>query len=260
MTLACLLFNPRTLGALAALWALCCPAVGGAAEVQVAVAANFAGPMQKIAKAFEEDSGHRVRTALGSTGKLATQIKSGAPFEVFLSADSQTAASLEAEGLAVAGSRFSYATGRLALWSRQAGLVDAQGAVLRTGHFSYLAMANPRLAPYGEAALEVLKAMGLWPALQSRVVNADSVGQSYQFVASGNAELGFVALSQILADTENNKSAYWLVPAHLHAPLRQDAVLLQTGKDKPAALALLRFLKSPAAQAIIQAYGYSVDK
>ena len=256
MKLACLLLSHRPLWALAALWTLCVPGQGRAAEVHVAVAANFSAPMQKIATAFEVQTGHRVRSALGSSGKLATQIKAGAPFEVFLSADSQTPLALEADGLTIVGSRITYAIGRLALWSRQTDLVDAQGAVLRKGNFSYLAMADPRLAPYGAAALEVLKSMGLWPSLQSRVVQADSVGQTYQFVASGNAEMGFVAWAQV--QEAQQKGSFWLVPTALHSPLRQEAVLLQKGKDNPAAQAFMPFLKSPQAQAIILSYGYTV--
>jgi len=257
MNFTSLLSSHRTLWTLAALWMLGMHGAGSAAEVQVAVAANFSAPMQKIAAAFESQTGHRVRTAVGSSGKLATQIKAGAPFDVFLSADSQTPLALEADGLSVAGSRFTYATGRLALWSRQADLVDAQGAVLRKGNFSYLAIADPRLAPYGAAALEVLKSLGLWPSLQARIVQADSVGQSYQFIASGNAELGFVAWAQVQATPQTG--SVWLVPANLHAPLRQDAVLLQKGKSNPAAQAFLPFLKSPQAQAIILSYGYAID-
>jgi molybdate transport system substrate-binding protein len=229
-----------------------------AAEVQVAVAANFTAPMQAIARQFEQNSGHRVLAAYGATGQLYAQIGNGAPFELLLAADQSTPARLEQEGLAVPGSRFTYATGALVLWSAQPGYVDAQGQVLRDGDFRHLALANPKAAPYGLAAYQVLEQLGLRQAVAGRLVEGQSISQALQFVASGNAELGFVALSQVYQDGEIAEGSAWLVPATLYQPLHQDAVLLRPGADSPAAQALLDYLKSPAAAAIIRRYGYQL--
>ena len=234
--------------------------VGGsaqAAELTVAVAANFATTMQKIAVAFERDSGHRLVLALGSTGKFYAQIRQGAPFDVLLAADQDTPARLAREGFGSADSRFSYATGRLVLWSRQAGLVDAQGAVLKAGAFDRLALADPKLAPYGAAAMQTLERLGLLSTLRPKLVQGDSIGQAYQFVASGNATLGFVALSQLMHDGQLSAGSAWIVPAELHAPLRQDALLLKRGQGQPAAAALLDYLRSEPARAIMRGQGYS---
>jgi molybdate transport system substrate-binding protein len=229
-----------------------------AAEVQVAVAANFTAPMQKIAQAFEQDTGHRATLAFGSTGKFYAQIRNGAPFQLLLAADDSTPARLMAEGLGLADSRFTYATGKLVLWSRQPGLVDAQGAVLKAGRFERLALADPKLAPYGVAAMQVLSGLGLLPALAPKLVQGESIAQAYQFVATGNAALGFVALSQVYADGRIGEGSAWIVPAALHEPIRQDALLLNSGKDNAAAVALLRYLRGDKARAIIRAYGYDV--
>lgn len=229
-----------------------------AAEVKVAVAANFTAPMQKIAQAFAQDTGHTAVLAFGSTGKFYTQITKGAPFQVLLAADDSTPARLEKEGLSVAGTRFTYAIGRLVLWSKTPGLVDTQGAVLRTGTFTHIALADPKLAPYGAAALETLDQLGLAAALQPRMVQGENIGQTYQFVASGNAALGFVALSQVMAEGRLVEGSAWVVPASLHTPLRQDAVLLSTGRDNPAASALLAYLKGEKARAIVRAFGYEL--
>lgn len=227
-----------------------------AAEVQVAVASNFLAPMQRIAAAFERDTGHRARLAAGATGKFYAQIRNGAPFEVLLAADETTPARLEAEGRAVAGTRFTYAIGRLVLWSPRAEYVDAEGAILRRGGFAHLAVANPRTAPYGAAAAQVLAALGLGDALAARLVTGENIGQTYQFVASGNAELGFVALSQVMADGKLAGGSAWPVPDELYLPIRQDAVLLERGADNPAAAALLDYLRGDAARALIGGYGY----
>ncbi len=227
-----------------------------AGEVQVAVAANFAAPLQAIASQFEADSGYRVIAAYGATGQLYAQISNGAPFEVLLAADQETPARLEAEGLALAGSRFTYATGELVLWSARPGYVDEQGQVLRQGGFHHLAIANPKAAPYGAAALSVLEHLGLRQTLATKLVEGQSIGQALQFVASGNAELGFVALSQVYLDGRISHGSAWRVPAELHAPLRQDALLLVRGAGNPAALALLEYLKGPQAAQIMRAYGY----
>ncbi len=229
-----------------------------AEEVQVAVAANFSAPMQVIAAAFEKDTGHKAQLAFGSTGKFYAQIKNGAPFQVLLSADAETPAKLEREGLAVPGTRFTYAVGKLALWSALEGVVDGKGDVLRQGHYAHMALANPKLAPYGAAAIEVLKHLNLLDAVQPRLVQGENIGQTYQFVASGNAELGFVALSQIMKDGKLIDGSVWIVPDNLHAPIRQDAVMLASGKRNAAASALMAYLKSNKAKAVIRAYGYEL--
>ena len=227
-----------------------------AAEVSVAVAANFAAPLKRIAAAFEQHSGHRVLSAVGSTGSLYAQVVHGAPFQVFLSADQKTVARLESEGHAVAGSRYTYATGRLALWSAQPGLVDDRAEVLRSARFQRLAIANPKLAPYGAAALEALDQLGLRGALQPRIVQGENIAQVHQFIASSNAQLGFVALSQVVQEGRPTGGSVWVVPTGLHAPLKQDAALLKRGADSAAARAFLEFLRSDAARAIIRAHGY----
>ena len=229
-----------------------------AGEVSVAVAAHFAAPMQKIVQAFERDTGHQARLALGSTGKFYAQIKNGAPFAVLLAADEATPARLEKEGFTVAGTRFTYATGRLALWSKRPGVVDDQGAVLRQGRWNKLALADPKLAPYGAAAQEVMRQLGVWPLWQNKLVQGESIGQAFQFVNTENVPLGFVALSQIWLDGRVSEGSAWVVPANLHPPLQHDAVLLRPGQDNPAALALLRYLQSDTAKAIIQRHGYAL--
>lgn len=226
-------------------------------EVSVAVAANFTVPMQKIAIEFEKDTGHKVATSSGATGKFYAQIKNGAPFELLLAADDETPSKLVKEGAAVPGSQFTYAIGKLVLWSAKPAVVDEAGSVLRGAGFDHLAMANPKVAPYGVAAMETLQALGVYNTLQNKIVTGESSGQTYQFVSSGNALLGFVALSQVLKDGQIAGSA-WLVPARLYTPIRQDAVLLNKGKGKPAPEALLRYLKTDKAKAIIQSFGYEL--
>ena len=228
-----------------------------AAEVQVAVAANFTAPMQKIAADFEKDTGHKAQLAFGSTGKFYAQIKNGAPFEVLLAADDETPAKLEKEGLAVAGSRFTYSIGQLALWSARPGYVDDKGEVLKQGAFAHLAIANPKLAPYGSAAVESLGKLGLLGSIEPKFVQGENIAQTFQFVSTGNAELGFVALSQVFVDGTLKSGSAWIVPDSLHSPIRQDAVVLARGKDNPAALALMKYLKADKARAIIKAYGYN---
>lgn len=230
-----------------------------AGEVHVAVAANFAPPLKALAADFERDTGHRMVMSAGATGKLYAQIKSGAPFDVLLAADEETPARLEKEGDAVAGSRVSYATGKLALWSAQAGLVDGQGQVLATGNFKHLALASPALAPYGAAAVQALTRLGLLTPLTPRFVQGESIGQTYSFIASGNAELGFVALSQVQENGKINRGSGWIVPPHLYRPLRQDAVLLVRANHNPAAIALLVFLKTDKTRAVIRSFGYETE-
>ena len=227
-----------------------------AAEVTVAVAANFTAPMQKIARAFEADTGHKAVLTFGSTGAFYAQIRNGAPFQLLLSADDETPARLEREGATVAGSRFTYAIGRLVLWSAQPGVVDNKGELLRKRGDGRIALANPKLAPYGAAAIEAMTILGLLQSLQPRFVQGENIAQTYQFVATGNAALGFVALSQVMVDGAIARGSAWVVPATLHAPIRQDAVLLVKGKDNTAAVALASFLKSEKARAIIRSYGY----
>ncbi|MCC6074485.1 molybdate ABC transporter substrate-binding protein [Pseudomonas sp. GCM10022188] len=247
----------RLLGAL--LIALAPLGLVQAGEVQVAVAANFTAPMEELAKGFAQSSGHQAKLAFGATGKFYAQISHGAPFEVFLSADSKTPSKLIGDGAAVAGSQFTYATGQLVLWSAQPGLVDDQGAVLKQGRFAHLAIANPAAAPYGAAALETLQALDVAEPLKGKLVQGESIAQTHQFIATGNAELGFIALSQVYKDGRISGGSAWQVPAKLHAPLTQDAVLLKAGQDNPAARALLDYLKTPAAKAVIARYGYAVD-
>ncbi|MBV9946741.1 MAG: molybdate ABC transporter substrate-binding protein, partial [Myxococcales bacterium] len=239
-------------------------------------AANFAGPMQAIAADFERDTGDTVHVTSGATGTLYAQIRAGAPFDVLLAADEATPRRLEADGLAVAGSRFPYAIGKLVLWSARPGYVDAAGLVLRKAPFQHLAIANPKLAPYGAAAIEALAALGVLDALRPKLVEGESIAQAHQFVATGNAELGFVALSQLVAapppraadagaDGRDPGAAprapgsTWIVPAKLYTPLRQDAVLLRKGAGNPAARALMEFLRTrKAAKDVIRAYGYDL--
>ena len=225
--------------------------------VSVAVAANFTAPMQKIASAFEADTGHKAELSFGATGKFYAQITHGAPFQVLLSADDTTPARLERESKAVANSRFTYAIGTLVLWSAQPGTVDAKGDVLKSGDFKHLAIANPKLAPYGAAAMQAMDKLGATAVVQPRLVQGENIAQTFQFVSTGNAQLGFVALSQVMVDGKIRSGSAWQVPANLHDPIRQDAVLLNPGKDSAAAAALLTYLRSDKAKAIIQSYGYS---
>lgn len=245
----------RPLALLALLLAATLPA--GAAQVQVAVAANMAAPMQQLAAGFARATGHEAVVVLGSTGKFYAQVRSGAPFEVLLAADDETPAKLEREGLAVPGTRFTYAIGRLALWSADPAAVDAQGQVLRQPPRARLAIADPRVAPYGAAAVEALTKLGVLAAWQPHLVQGENIGQAFQFASTGNAALGFVALAQVMADGRVARGSAWIVPEHLHAPLRQDAVVLKPGQANPAAAALMAYLRSEPARAILRGYGYS---
>lgn len=227
-------------------------------EVQVAVAANFTAPMQKIAAEFEKDTGHKALLVFGATGKLYAQIKNGAPFQVFLAADDKTPAKLEVEGDTVSGSRFTYAIGTLVLWSAKPGFVDDQGEVLKKGAFKHLAIANPKTAPYGAAAVATLTQLGLLDAIQPKLVTGENISQAYQFVVTENAELGFIALSQVMADGQMTGGSAWVVPSNLHDPIRQDAAILAKGKNQPAARALVEYLKGDKAAAIIKSYGYAL--
>jgi molybdate transport system substrate-binding protein len=244
----------RGLTALAALAlaVLARPALAG--EVNVAVAANFTAPAGAIAAAFEKSSGDKVVLSFGSSGQIYAQIAHGAPYQVFLSADAERPAKAEQDGFAVSGSRFTYAVGRLVLWSRTPGLVDPAGSVLARGDFNKLAIADPTAAPYGLAAVQTLKALGLYERLAPRIVQGASITQALQFIDTGNAELGFVALSQVIDQPGGSR---WLVPEGDHQPIVQQAVLLKTGADDPAATAFVAFLKGQEARSIIERYGYA---
>jgi molybdate transport system substrate-binding protein len=226
------------------------------ASTSVAVAANFAAPMRSLAQSFEKNTGHKVSVALGATGQLYAQIKNGAPFDVLLAADDETPKRLEAEGLAVSGSRATYAIGRLVLWSKRDGLIDAKGEFLSTGRFDRIAIASPKLAPYGLAAIEVLEKLGLTQTIKPKLIEASNITQAHQFVASGNAEIGFVALAQVAEGGKIKSGSGWIIPESLHSPIQQDLVLLQRGKANPAAQQLIEFLRSENAKAVIRAYGY----
>lgn len=227
-----------------------------ATEIRVAVAANFAQTLKEIATVFEKETGHKVALTQGSTGKLYAQISQGAPFDVLLSADDETPEKLVREGKAVAGSQFTYAVGRLALWSPKSDLVDEGGQVLKTDKFRFIAIANSRVAPYGRAAVQVMQKLGVLNVIEPRVVQGESITQTFQFVSTGNAQLGFVALSQIIENGKIKSGSAWIVPENMHEALKQDAVLLNSAKDAAAATALLSFLKSDKAKKIIAAHGY----
>ncbi|WP_311970148.1 molybdate ABC transporter substrate-binding protein [Pseudomonas baltica] len=235
-----------------------CLSMAHADEVQVAVAANFTAPIQAIAADFEKDTGHTLVASYGATGQFYTQIKNGAPFEVFLAADDSTPAKLEKEGDTVVGSRFTYAVGTLALWSAKEGYVDDRGAVLAANQYQHLSIANPKAAPYGLAATQVLDKLKLTEATKAKIVEGQNISQAYQFVSTGNAELGFVALSQIYKDGKVTSGSAWIVPNDLYSPINQDAVVLSKGKDSAAAKALMDYLKGPKAAAIIKSYGYAL--
>ena len=226
-----------------------------AGQASVAVASNFAAPMKQLATQFEQATGHTLTISTGATGKFYAQIKNGAPFDVFLAADDETPARLMREGDAVM--RQTYAIGRLVLWSERPGYVTGNEDVLRQNRFQRLAIANPKHAPYGAAAIEVLTRLKLAYSVQPKLVIGENIAQAYQFIASGNAELGFVALSQVTQDGKLTSGSAWLVPASLHAPIRQDAVLLKRGENNEAARALFDFLKSPAAAlTLTRSFGY----
>jgi len=229
-----------------------------AETVQVAVAANFTAPMQQIAADFEKDTGHKAVLSFGATGKFYAQITNGAPFEVFLSADDETPAKLEKELLIAPHSRFTYAIGKLVLWSAQDGYIDAKGEVLKTGEFKHLSLANPKTAPYGAAAIEVLKKLSAFERVEPRIVQGENIAQAHQFVATGNAQLGFVALSQVYKDGKITSGSAWIVPPTMYTPIRQDAAVLAKGLHNPAAKALADYLKTDKARAVIKSYGYEL--
>jgi len=226
-----------------------------AGQTHVAVAANFIEPAREIATAFQQKTGHEAILISGASGNFFSQITHGAPFEVFLSADEERPRLAEQQGFAVPKSRFTYAIGKLVLWSRVIDVTNGEG-VLKAGVFQRLSIANPVAAPYGAAAVETMKALGVFDALQPKIVRGASIAQAFQFVDTRNAELGFVALSQLYG---NNEGARWIVPNRLHTPIRQDAVLLKTGAKDEASKAFLAFLKGPDARAIIERFGYALE-
>ncbi len=234
------------------------PAMAG--EAQVAVAANFMAPMNKIAAEFERETGHKLSLSFGTVGKFYAQIHNGAPFEVLVSADQDTPLKLTSDGMALGESRYTYAIGKLALWSAKEGFVDAKGDVLRQGNFQHLALANPKLAVYGAAGMEVMKRLKALPQLEPKFVQAENITQAHMFVSSGTAELGFVAYSQVLGKdgAEFASGSGWIVPQELYPLIRQDVIVLAKGKGNPAALALANYLKTPKAKAIIRSYGYDL--
>ncbi|MGH6903480.1 MAG: molybdate ABC transporter substrate-binding protein [Geminicoccaceae bacterium] len=226
-----------------------------AAETNVAVAANFTEASQEIAEVFKEKTGHEAILSFGSTGQLYTQITQDAPFEVFLAADDERPAKAVEEGFAVPGSQFTYAIGKSVLWSKDPNLVQGE-QTLKNGDFTKIAIANPATAPYGAAAVQAMQALGVYDQLAPKIVQGNNIAQTFQFVETGNAELGFVALSQVVS---NNEGSRWEVPAELYEPIRQDAVLLKTGEDNEAAKGFLEFLQGPEAAAIIGKFGYGTD-
>ena len=250
---------PRLHRLLALTAALAFTTLARADVVQVAVAANFTAPARALAEVFARTTGHEARLSFGATGAFYTQIKNGAPFDVLLAADDERPARLEKEGDTVAGSRFTYATGQLVLWSAKPGFVDDQGAVLKGGQFGKIAIANPKNAPYGAAAVEAMNKLGMAAALQPKLVTGESIGQTYNFIATGNAELGFVALAQVLEGGKLKSGSMWVVPAQYHAPIIQDAVILNRAASNPAAKAWMELLKTPQSKALIRSYGYEAQ-
>lgn len=245
ITLACVL------AAITPTWAL-------GAQAQVAVAANFAEPIKAIAAVLEKTTGHTIKVTLGATGKLYAQIKNGAPFDVLLSADTATPEKLEKEGLGQPGSRFTYATGKLVLWSAKVGRVDDKGQVLKAADLGKVSFANPKVAPYGAATVQTIDKLGLTAALTPKLVQGESIGQTYTFASTGNADVGFVAMSQVLEGGRLKSGSMWVVPQELYSPIRQDAVVMQKSASNEAAQALMKLLKSPNIKDLIRSYGYEL--
>jgi molybdate transport system substrate-binding protein len=247
---------PSLIFACAIAGVLVAPGLAQGAEAQVAVAANFAEPMKALAALLQKTTGHHLKITQGATGKLYAQIRQGAPFDVLLSADSRAPTLLAEQGLAIADSQFTYAQGKLVLWSATVDRVDAHGLVLTAADVNRIAYANPKLAPYGLAAEQVIKQLGLSASLAPRLVQGESIGQAFSFTYSGAADVGFVAMSQVLKDGKLRSGSVWVIPQRLYDPIRQDAILLQRGAHNEAALALMKLLRSPSGQALIRAAGY----
>ncbi len=238
---------------------LCLPLIAAAGEVRVAVAANFSATLHEIITDFERDMEHTAVVSSGSSGTLYAQIKHGAPFDVFFSADGARPTLLEAEGLAVRGSRMTYAVGRLTLWSMAPDAVGADGRSALSSDFEHLAMANPRTSPYGAATKQILQTLGLWNQIHGRIIQGENIGQTFQFVFSQNAQLGFVALSQVLDASINGAGSRWDVPTNLYDPLRQQVVLLVNGQTNDAATTLLDYVQGAKSRAIIERFGYGLE-
>lgn len=238
--------------------ALVSPGPTWAAQAQVAVAANFAEPIKAIAAVLEKTTGHTIKVSIGASGAIYTQIKNGAPFDIFLSADTERPALLEKDGLTVTGSRFTYATGKLVLWSVKADRVDTNGAVLMAADLGKVAIANPKTAPYGAAAVQVMSKLGLSVGLTPKLVQGESIGQTFNFAKTGNADVGFVAMSQVLTGGRLKEGSMWVIPQTHYAPIKQDAVLLKRGSDNDAAQALMKLLQSPNIKDLIRSYGYDI--
>jgi molybdate transport system substrate-binding protein len=250
------LISRRFLFAATCLTLISAPVLAQAKDVTVAVAANFTEPAKEIAKAFEAKTGNHVVLSFGASGNFFSQIEQSAPFEVFLSADSERPAKLEADGFGIKGTRYTYAIGTLVLWSATPGLVDGKGAVLGRGQFEHIAIADPAAAPYGTAAIETMKALNLYDKLSPKIVKGASISQTYTFVNSGAAELGFISLSQVY---KFPRGSIWYVPKSYYSRIDQEAILLKPGADAPEARAFLDFLKSPESIRIIKSYGYEVQ-
>lgn len=242
----------------ALLWVAFTHTAAHAAEAQVAVAANFAEPMKAIAAVLQKTSGHTLKISTGASGAFYTQIKNGAPFDVFLSADNERPEMLEKDGLAQPGTRFTYANGKLVLWSVRPGRVDGQGAVLKAADLGKVAFANPKTAPYGAAALQVLDKLALKDALAPKLVQGESIGQTFNFVKTGNADAGFVAMSQVLEGGQLKEGSMWVIPQTHYDAIRQDAVLLKRGANNEAAKELFKLLQSPNIKDLIRSYGYDL--
>ncbi|MCF8473449.1 MAG: molybdate ABC transporter substrate-binding protein [Emcibacter sp.] len=230
-----------------------------AETVTVAAASNFGATLKKIIPAFEAETGHQVNLVLGSSGKIFAQIIHKAPFDVFLSADDIKPKKLEDQDITVQESRFTYAIGKIVLWSPEIKIIN--GSIVQSGKFNRLAIANPKLAPYGMAAVEVLKSLGLYETVRPKIIQGENIAQTYQFVATGNADLGFIALAQLSQkELSNKKDNIWLIPDTLYSPIRQDAVMLKSGQNNKAAHDFMQFLRSYTAQKIIQGFGYEIPK
>ncbi|PCK08598.1 MAG: molybdate ABC transporter substrate-binding protein [Alteromonadaceae bacterium] len=234
------------------------PHVSRAESIHIAAASNFTGAMKALVAEFEQASGHKVHVSFGSSGKFYAQIMHGAPFQIFFSADQAKPKALEKSGLSVSGTRFTYAIGALALWSSKPGFIDSEGRRLRNGNFNKLALANPKLAPYGIAAIEVLESLKLKQNTRSKWVQGENIAQTYQFISTGNADLGFISLAQIRQKNQSTPGSVWIIPTTLHEPIRQDAVLLKRGEKNRAAQELLKFIRSEQAQTIIKSHGYQI--
>lgn len=235
-----------------------CSLAASADEILVAVASNFIKPMQAISQQFTDKTGHKVTLSFGSSGKLMAQIRHGAPFDLFLSADKDKVSHLLDKGLAIAGTEFIYAQGRLVLWSNKANFVDDSGEILKSDKFRYIALADAKLAPYGKAAQQVIDTMNIDKQLKPRVVKGENISQTYQFVRTGNAELGFVALSQVQQHTSKLKGSQWLIPSHYHHTIDQYAVTLNRARNNDVAAEFSRFLKQENSLALIRSFGYDI--